>query len=237
MTRRVAHAVREVGAPIADRPRERLLAHGPNSLGGSELLAVVLGAGSASGSAADLATRLLREHDTLANLARADPFELAMVPGIGRARAAQLAAAFELGRRSVSNTASAGRWVIRAPRDVADRLAPEMAPLEREELRVLALNTKNVVLRSVTVYQGNVSGALVRIAELFRDAIRISAAGIVVVHNHPSGRSGAFTGRPSANRRSNRRRTAARYFSARPRHRGGKRHVSLRDRGVGFERS
>ena len=62
-----------------------------------------------------------------------------------------------------------------------------MSGLEREELRVLALNTKNVVLRSVTVYQGNVSGAVVRIAELFRDAVRINAAGIIVVHNHPSG--------------------------------------------------
>ena len=68
--------------------------------------------------------------------------------------------------------------MIRAPRDVADRLLPEMAGLEREELRVLLLNAKNAVLRTSTVYQGNVSAALVRVAELFRDAVRIHAAGI-----------------------------------------------------------
>jgi DNA repair protein RadC len=187
MARRVSRAVREAGAPLAERPRERLLAHGPNALSGSDLLAVVLAGGSSNGSASDVAARLLWAHDTLADLARADPFELATVPGIGPARAAQLVAAFELGRRSTANSHAADRWVIRAPRDVSDRLAPEMAALEREELRILVLNTKNAVLRAVTVYQGNVSGALVRIAELFRDAVRINAAGIVVVHNHPSG--------------------------------------------------
>jgi len=76
---------------------------------------------------------------------------------------------------------------VRAPRDVADRLMPEMALLEREELRVLLLNTKNCVLRVSTVYVGNVSASLVRVGELFRDAVRLDAAGIVLVHNHPSG--------------------------------------------------
>ena len=76
---------------------------------------------------------------------------------------------------------------MRAPRDVADRLLAEMAGLEREELRVLLLNTKNVVVRASTVYVGNVSAAIVRVAELFRDAVRIHAAGVILVHNHPSG--------------------------------------------------
>ena len=187
MARRVARSVRESGAPLAERPRERLLANGPHALSSTELLAVVLAGGSASGSAAHVAVRLMGEHESLVNLARADPLELTSVPGMGPARAAQLAAAFELGRRSTSGTTAGARWVIGAPRDVWDRLVPEMAGLEREELRVLALNTKNVVLRSVTVYQGNVSGAVVRIAELFRDAVRINAAGIIIVHNHPSG--------------------------------------------------
>jgi DNA repair protein RadC len=113
--------------------------------------------------------------------------ELEGVRGIGPARAAQLAAAFELGRRSIGERQAASRWTIRAPRDVSDRLMLEMAPLEREQLRVLVLNAKNVVLRSVTVYQGNVSGALVRIAELFREAIRENCASLIIVHNHPSG--------------------------------------------------
>ena len=81
----------------------------------------------------------------------------------------------------------AGRWTIRSPRDVADRLLLQMGRLEREELRVVLLNTKNVVLRVATVYQGNVSASLVRVGELFRDAVRLNASGVILVHNHPSG--------------------------------------------------
>ena len=80
-----------------------------------------------------------------------------------------------------------GRWTIRAPKDVADRLVLQMGRLEHEELRVVLLNTKNVVLRVVTVYQGNVSSSLVRVGELYRDAVRLNAAGAILVHNHPSG--------------------------------------------------
>ena len=80
-----------------------------------------------------------------------------------------------------------GRWTIRSPRDVADRLMLQMGRLEREELRIVLLNTKNVVLRVATVYQGNVSSSLVRVGELFRDAVRLNASGLILVHNHPSG--------------------------------------------------
>jgi DNA repair protein RadC len=79
------------------------------------------------------------------------------------------------------------RWPVRAPRDVADRLLVSMLALEREELHVLLLNTKNVVMEDVTVYVGNVSVALVRVAELFTAAIRLHAAGMILLHNHPSG--------------------------------------------------
>jgi DNA repair protein RadC len=101
-------------------------------------------------------------------------------------RAAQLSAAFELGRRLLADW-PAGRWTVRAPRDVADRLVLQMGRLEREELRIVLLNTKNVVLRVQTVYQGNVSSSLVRVGELFRDAVRLNATGLILVHNHPSG--------------------------------------------------
>ena len=103
-----------------------------------------------------------------------------------RRKAAQLIAAFELGRRLLADW-PAGRWTIRSPRDVADRLLLQMGRLEREELRVVLLNTKNVVLRVATVYQGNVSSSLVRVGELFRDAVRLNASGLILVHNHPSG--------------------------------------------------
>lgn len=148
----------------------------------AELVAAVLGrAGSIQA-----ATDALVAHGSLGELARADVLELTTLPGIGRSGATQLAAAFELGRRSVAPTAGT-RWVVRAPADVASRLTPSLAALEREELHVLLLNTKNCVLRQALVYRGNVSAAVVRIGELFRDAVRVHAAGLVVVHNHPSG--------------------------------------------------
>jgi DNA repair protein RadC len=171
--------------PVSERPRVRLVSHGAAALSSSELLAVLWGTGGASGSSLDVAERVIGRHGSLGELARTDVLELTTVAGVGEARAAQLLAAFELGRRSTA-WSGAGRWTIRA-RDICDRLSPEMATLEREELRVLLLNAKNVVLRQVTVYQGNVSAALVRVAELFRDAVRIHAAGVIVVHNHPSG--------------------------------------------------
>ena len=101
-------------------------------------------------------------HDGLTGLARATELELGAVPGIGAARAAQLVAAFELGRRLMADWPSA-RWTIRGPHDVADRLILQMGRLEREELRVVMLDTKNHVLRVATVYQGNVSSSLVRV--------------------------------------------------------------------------
>ena len=108
------------------------------------------------------------------------------MPGIGPARAAQLAGAFELGRRLLADW-PAGRWTIRAPHDVADRLVLQMGRLEREELRVILLDAKNHVLRVTTAYVGNVSSSLVRVGELFRDAVRADAAAVILVHNHPSG--------------------------------------------------
>jgi DNA repair protein RadC len=172
--RALPRAIREL--PLPERPRERLAAHGAQALSTSELLTLLFGSRAPAEAIAS----------ELSDLARTDLLELINIPGIGQARAAQLLAAFEIGRRS-QIASGASRWTIRAPRDVADRLLPEMARLEREELRVLLLNAKNGVIRQSTVYVGNVSAALVRVAELFRDAVRAHAAGLIVVHNHPSG--------------------------------------------------
>lgn len=79
------------------------------------------------------------------------------------------------------------RWTVRAPGDIANRLILEMADLEQEELRVIVLNTKNVVLKMLTAYRGNVSTAVCRIAELYRDAVRLNATGVILAHQHPSG--------------------------------------------------
>ena len=177
-------AIRE--QPAAERPRERLALRGAAGLSAAELIGLIWGSGARGRSAVDLAGDVLARHDGLTGLARATDVELEAVPGIGAAKAAQLAAAFELGRRLLADWPAA-RWTVRAPRDVADRLVLQMGRLEREELRVVLLNTKNVVLRVATVYQGNVSSSLVRVGELFRDAVRLNASGVILVHNHPSG--------------------------------------------------
>ena len=182
--RRAARSVRDL--PAAERPRERLALRGPGGLSAAELIAVVWGTGAAGRSAFELAEEALARHASVGALARASDAELAAIPGIGAAKAARLAAAFELGRRSVADWPT-GRWIIRSPRDVADRLVVDMGRLEREELRVLSLNAKNVVQRVSTAYVGNVSASLVRVGELFRDAVRLDASGVILVHNHPSG--------------------------------------------------
>jgi len=182
--RRSGRAIREI--PSAERPRERLALRGAGGLSAGELIGLIWGSGSRGRSAVDLAEDALSRFEGLTGVARATELELEALPGVGAAKAAQLTAAFELGRRLLADWPS-GRWTIRSPGDVADRLILQMGRLEREELRVVLLNTKNVVLRVQTIYQGNVSSSLVRVGELFRDAVRLNATGVILVHNHPSG--------------------------------------------------
>jgi DNA repair protein RadC len=177
-------AIKEL--PAAERPRERLALRGPGGLTAAELIGLVWGSGARGRSAVDLASHALTTHEGLAGLATASELELADLPGVGAAKAAQLVAAFELGRRLMADWPT-GRFAIRSPGDIADRLILQMGRLEREELRVVILDTKNHVLRVQTVYQGNVSSSLVRVGELYRDAVRLNAASVILVHNHPSG--------------------------------------------------
>lgn len=143
--------------------------------------------GLASGLPLAACGRLLLEAGGLAGVATLEPAELTGVHRIPARRAGALAAAFELGRRVAGSAAARPGWRVRSPADVGERLLPSMGQLEREELRVLLLNTKNTVTGSVTVYAGNLAGSSVRVGEVFRDAVRRQAAAIVVVHNHPSG--------------------------------------------------
>lgn len=176
--------VREVS--LAERPRERLGQAGPAALSIAELVGLIWGTGIPGRPAELLAEEALDRLDGLPGLAAASAADLAALPGVGPARAARLAAAFELGRRATTAWPDR-RWTIRAPRDLADRLLPDMGRLEREELRVVLLDARNAVRSVSTVYVGNVSAALVRIGELFRDGVRRQAAGLILVHNHPSG--------------------------------------------------
>ncbi|HSM37842.1 MAG TPA: JAB domain-containing protein [Candidatus Limnocylindrales bacterium] len=142
--------------------------------------------GLASGLPAAACRRLLATTDGLPGLATRDPAELDGVPGLSPAASTALAAVFEIGRRVAAAPAEPG-WRIRTPADVADRLRPAMWHLQREELRVLLLTSKNEVAGMTTVYIGNLAGSSVRVGEVFRDAVRRQSAAIVVVHNHPSG--------------------------------------------------
>ena len=172
--------------PLSEQPREKLRHFGPARLSNAELLSIVLREGSAEEDAVALATRLLVEHDGLPGLARAAGTALAGEHGIGRARAAAVAAALELGRRLLLDP-GLERMQIRSPRDVAALLMLEMGHLEHEVLRTVLLNTKNMVLGTPTIYQGSVNQTALRVGELFREAIRQNATAMIVVHNHPSG--------------------------------------------------
>jgi DNA repair protein RadC len=172
--------------PAGERPRERLRAYGEAALSNAELLAIILRVGMAGENVLDVAARLLSEHGGLVGLARLNFDELCSARGLGEAKAAQLRAALELGRR-LAATGPEDRTTIRAAQDVATLVQSEMALLDQEQLRVLVLNTKNQVLAIRTISSGTVNQSQVRPAEVFRPAIRMNGTSIIVVHNHPSG--------------------------------------------------
>jgi len=181
-----AYQARIHDLPSGDRPRERLRDAGPAALSNQELLAILLRTGARRESALAMASRLLGRFGGLVGLARAGFAELCAERGLGEAKAAQVQAALELGKRLVA-TQPEERPVIRFPEDVANLLQGEMGLLDQEHMRVLLLNTRNQVLSTCEVYRGSVHTAVVRIGELFREALRQNAPNIILVHNHPSG--------------------------------------------------
>src|SRR5437773_4879781 len=170
-----------------DRPRERFWAIGPAALTGQELLAILLGTGTAGRDALTVAGELLaRGEGSLRRLAARPWAELAQVPGVGRAKAARLAAAVELGRR-VAGEAEPPPERIRGPGDVHRYYAPRVRDLAVEEFHVLALGSQSQILADLLITRGILNSSLVHPREVFRAAIAEAAAGIIVVHNHPSG--------------------------------------------------
>ncbi len=171
--------------PVSEQPREKLARHGEASLSTAELLAIVLRTGSAREDAVALAQRLLVGRGGLAGLADASTVELATEHGIGPAKGAELKAALELGKRLLEQRAE--RPHVHSPADVANLMMLEMGLLQQEVMRTVLLNTKNHVIASPVIYQGSLNTAVVRVGELFREAIRHHCLSIIVVHNHPSG--------------------------------------------------
>lgn len=169
-----------------ERPRERLAAHGPAALSSAELLAILLRVGVPGENAVQMGQRLLQSFHGLTGLHRATLEELTNQRGIGAAKAAQIKAAIELGRR-LSLESPEERPTINSPADAAALVQYDMSALEQECLRVLLLDTRNHVLDIVEVYQGSVNMSQIRVGEVFKAAIRRNASGVIVVHNHPSG--------------------------------------------------
>lgn len=172
--------------PASEQPRERMRDHGPAALSDAELLAILLRTGVTGINVVELARKLLIEHGGWVGLQRLSFEEMTKIHGLGEAKAAQVKAALEIGRRLLLAQPEQ-RPQISSPGDVANLLMVEMSHLEQEHLRVVLLNTKNHVLKIQTVYVGTINSSAVRVGELFKEALKINAASLIVVHNHPSG--------------------------------------------------
>jgi DNA repair protein RadC len=170
----------------SDRPRERLASLGPQALTNAELMAILLRVGVKGESAVTVGQRLLNKFGGLGGLHRAPFADLKKQHGLGDAKAAQIKAAIELGRRLTLESPEE-RPMINSPADAAALVSYEMSALEQEHLRVLLLDRRNRVLETVEVYRGSVNSSQIRIGEVFKEAIRKNSSAIIVIHNHPSG--------------------------------------------------
>jgi DNA repair protein RadC len=169
-----------------DRPRERLAKLGPTALSNAELIAILLRVGTPGENAVQVGHRLLQTFGGLSGLHQASFDEVCSQYGIAEAKASQIKAAIELGRRLMIETPES-RPAIHSPADAAALVQFEMSALEQEELWVLLLDTRNCVLDIKKIYRGSLNSSQVRVGEVFKAAIRRNAAAIIVVHNHPSG--------------------------------------------------
>ena len=172
--------------PAGERPRERLYWSGPDALADVELLALQLGSGMRGRSAIDVAREVLATYGSLNDLATREADELALLPGIGPAKAARLAAAFELTRRLRARTPAA-RLTLAGPAEVYAAFGPLMEDLQREVFRIALLDTKNGLLRDKVISEGTLSASLVHPRAVFKPVILESAASVILLHNHPSG--------------------------------------------------
>jgi DNA repair protein RadC len=170
----------------SERPRERLARLGPQALNTAELLAILLRVGVQGENAVQVGHRLLKNFSGIKGIQKASVAELEGEHGLGFAKACQIKAAIELGRRLAMESPDA-RPSISNPADAARLLMYEMSALEQENLKVINLNTKNEVIEIDNLYQGSLNSSTVRVAEVFKSAIRRNAASIIIVHNHPSG--------------------------------------------------
>ncbi|MDQ1001338.1 DNA repair protein RadC [Neobacillus sp. NPDC093182] len=172
--------------PQDERPRERFIQNGPASLSNHELIAILLRTGTKDESVLQLSNRLLTNFEGLRLLKDATLEEMTEIKGIGQAKAIQILAAVEIGRR-ITNLNYTDRYVIRSPEDGANYVMNDMRFLSQEHFVCLYLNTKNQVLHKQTIFIGSLNASIVHPREVFREALKRSAASIICLHNHPSG--------------------------------------------------
>ncbi|MBU5466528.1 DNA repair protein RadC [Virgibacillus sp. MSJ-26] len=172
--------------PKEDRPRERMLKFGSNHLSNQELLAILLGTGTKQESVMALSNRVLMHFEGLNLLRDATIEELTAIKGIGNAKGVLVLSAIELGKR-MNEYKPEERYVIRSPEDGADYVMEEMRSLNQEHFVTLFLNTKNQIIHRQTIFIGSLNASIVHPREVFREAVKRSAASIIVAHNHPSG--------------------------------------------------
>ncbi|MCP9450627.1 MAG: DNA repair protein RadC [Nitrospira sp.] len=172
--------------PESERPRERLLSKGPEVLSDAQLLAILLRTGRRDSSAVQVAMELLRHVGGLSGLIKSGVEELCSVEGVGPAKAAQLKAALELGRRSLATPLSTGMRVSSSA-DLFRHFYPVLRDRKQELFKVVLLDAKNAVIKETTISEGSLTLSIVHPREVFASAIRESAAGVIFLHNHPSG--------------------------------------------------
>lgn len=172
--------------PKSERPRERLLEEGPESLSDAQLLAILLRVGRQDSSAVQVGMDLLHYLEGLQGLANRSLEELCAVPGIGPAKAAQIKAAIELGKRVLSTPLTTGTK-IGSSQSVFQHYYPLLRDLRREVFKVILLDAKHAIIRDLTVSEGSLTSSLVHPREVFNEAVRESAAAVIFLHNHPSG--------------------------------------------------
>ena len=173
-----------------DRPREKLIRSGPEYLSDAELLALLFGTGTRTKagpvSAVHLGQSIMQRYQTLRSLSRQTAQSLMHIPGVGVAKASQLLATFELGRRIESQSEDV-RIQVRSPEDVAARYGPHMRDLRTEIFKIVLLNTANIILSDYTISEGGLAASIVEPRAVFQKAILDNAASVICLHNHPSG--------------------------------------------------
>jgi len=173
--------------PENERPKEKLLRYGAESLSNPELLAIVLRTGTKGENVLNLSQKIIAELNGLNGILNASVKEMTKIKGVKEAKASQILAIAELFRRFNTYKSFNEFKRITSPREVANMLYGEMGASNQEVLKLIILNTKNEVIKIKDVFKGSLNSSLVHPREIFNEAIRSSAASIIICHNHPSG--------------------------------------------------